>query len=334
MTSAGRPNPVDLLTFDPRRGEVVLPPAEPGAGHWIGCPTVHHEAERGRFLMTYRQRRPRGAAADRGWRCAIATSTDGRAFTDIWSVHKDQLGTASMERFALTPDPAGGWLLYLSYVDPADNRWRIDVLRADEPDRFDIATRTAVLTADRTGTEGVKDPYPMWVDGVLHLYVSYAAAETIGADNRARAHADADVYVTGVTTFPTGLATSTDGASFDFRPDVLPVGAGWDRYQARITTVLTMPDGYLAYYDGSAAAAENYEETTGVAVSTDLATWRSLTPDGPLLVSPHASGSLRYADAVPVDDDIVVFYEYARPDGAHELRLNRLSGPAAASATR
>lgn len=43
---------------------------------------------------------------------------------------------------------------------------------------------------------------------------------------------------------------------------------------------------------------------------------------GPILVSPHGSGSLRYMDAVPFEDRILYYYEYARPDGSHELRVN------------
>jgi hypothetical protein len=40
-------------------------------------------------------------------------------------------------------------------------------------------------------------------------------------------------------------------------------------------------------------------------------------------VSPHATGSLRYLDALDLRERLL-YYEYARPDGSHELRLSRL----------
>jgi hypothetical protein len=42
-------------------------------------------------------------------------------------------------------------------------------------------------------------------------------------------------------------------------------------------------------------------------------------------VSPHATGSLRYLDALDLRErKRLLYYEYARPDGSHELRLSRL----------
>lgn len=310
--------------FAPEHGQVVLEPEHGSAGHWVGCPSVLYEPALGRFLLTYRQRRPRGAAADRGWRCAIAQSTDGMTFSDVWAVEKHELGTSSMERAALLPDPAGGYLLYLSYVDPEDNRWRIDVLEADAPDAFSVAKAGAALTAAGTGTEGVKDPLALSVGTGVYLFASYAAAHGFSPEERRRAHAGADIYRSGMTTFPTGLAISQSGREFSWQPDALAVGSGWDGYQARLTTVLPTGQAFLGLYDGSTSPEENYEERTGVAVSFDLATWTRLTPDRPWLSSPHATGSLRYTDAVAVGDEWFVYYEYARADGAHELRLSRV----------
>ncbi|TDE11238.1 hypothetical protein E1269_10055 [Jiangella asiatica] len=309
--------------FDVEDAVTVLAPEHPRSGFWVGCPSVVHEPEHGRFLMTYRQRRPRGEAAERGWRCAIASSSDGVEFTDIWSVEKDELGTSSMERFALVRH-GGRYLLYVSYVDPADNRWRIDVAQARTPDAFDLTTRVPALTAAATGTEGVKDPVPVVDGSSVRLFVSYAAAADFSDEDRRLAHERADIYVTDMTTFPTGLAVSEDGLQFSWTPDVFPVGAGWDRYQARLTTVVDIGNGYVGLYDGSRDASENYEERTGLAVSADLASWTSITPDQPWRTSPHSSGSVRYGDIVEVDGTWFVYFEYARPDGAHELRLARV----------
>lgn len=313
-----------LEGFDPHDSVTIFEPEMPGTGYWAGCPTVLYEPDRSRFLLTYRQRRPRGeAATERGWRCAVAESADGVNFQDIWAVEKAELGTSSMERFAVTR-LRDRYLLYTSYVDPADNRWRIDVTEADAPDQFDVAKATPALTAETTGTEGVKDPHPVVVGSSLFLFASYAAPAELTPHDRERAHATADIYTTGLSTFPTGLAISQDGVGFDWRPDVLSTGTGWDRYQARLTTVVPGHSGFLGLYDGSADASENYEERSGVAFSADLVRWTRLTPQRPWRSSPHASGSLRYADVAAVDDEWFVYYEASRADGAHELRLARV----------
>jgi hypothetical protein len=302
---------------------VVLTPESDEPGYWVGCAGVLHEPQRGRFVMTYRRRRPRGhASGDRGHRCVVATSEDGVHFTDVWSVDKSELGSPSMERFSLVP-VTGGYQLYISYVDPADNRWRIDVLEAADVDGFDVAARKEVLTAGSTGTEGVKDPYVLRRGPVTYLLASYA--DSLADEGSAtEAHATADIYNVGATTHPTGLATSVDGQGFTWHGQVLSVGDGWDRYQARLNSVVPMETGgYLGFYDGSAGHEENYEEQTGLAASADLFTWHSLTPDAPWGVSPHGTGSVRYVDAHRIDDRWWIYFETTRPDGAHELRLAR-----------
>ena len=316
--------PID--PFDPAQGVVVKAPEQAGPGYWAGAPAVLYEPRTRRFLMTYRERRPRGVAPERGWRCALAESTDGVHFADVWEVRKEELATPSMERFCLVPEHREGhrqYSLYISYVDPSDNRWRIDALGAGDPADFDIGSARQVLTADRTGTEGVKDPCVLRTGPVTYLFASFAAARPFGPGERERAHGTGDIYNTGITTHPTGTAVSLDGAHFSWRGAALEVGGGWDRYQARLTCVLPLGPGYLGFYDGSASAKENYEERCGVAVSPDLRQWERLSPDRPWISGPHASGSARYFDAVAVDDEWWIYYELTRPDGAHDLRLYR-----------
>ncbi|WP_327683403.1 hypothetical protein [Kitasatospora sp. NBC_00458] len=309
---------------------LVRAPEHPGPGYWAGCPSIRYEADRDRFLLTYRERRPRGTGAadgaggdggqDRGWRCAVAESRDGIEFHDLWSVERAELGSPSMERFALLPRD-GGYLLHLSYVDPADNRWRIDAVRAASPDAFDLATRTPVLTAAGTATEGVKDPYLLEHDGTVRLFSTVSRARAFTAEERERAHASADIHTTGLTVQPTALADSPDGLRFTAPPgrdaEVLDVGpdTAWDAYESRITAVLPDGDGgWLALYDGSADAAGNYEERCGLAVSADLRRWDRLTTDGPWL-------NVRYADVVAARGRWYLYYEQTRADGAHELRV-------------
>ncbi|MGJ7441309.1 hypothetical protein [Aquipuribacter sp. MA13-6] len=313
-----------LHQLDPLDSDVVLSPEANEPGYWVGCAGVLHEPARDRFVMTYRRRRPREHhEGDRGHRCTVAVSDDGLHFRDVWSVDKQELGSPSMERFSLTP-VEGGYRLFLSYVDPADNRWRIDAVDARDVDQFDVAGRTPVLTAGSTGTEGVKDPYLLQRGPVTYLFASYAErlADRAQAD---QAHASADIFNVGATTHPTGLATSVGGQPFTWHGQVLGVGSGWDRYQARLNSVVPMPagGGFVGFYDGSAGHEENYEERAGLAVSADLFTWHRLTPDRPWTTGPHGSGSVRYVDAHLVGDEWWIYFETTRADGSHELRLAR-----------
>jgi len=102
-----------------------------------------------------------------------------------------------------------------------------------------------------------------------------------------------------------------------------PGEEGWDNYCRRINSVFKRDGKYYAFYDGSASHLENYEERNGVAVSEDLRNWTCLTPDGPNITSPHATGCLRYADVQEVNGEVLFFYEWARADEAHEMRLIR-----------
>jgi hypothetical protein len=155
----------------------------------------------------------------------------------------------------------------------------------------------------------------------MFLSVAVATARTTSAS-----HSTLDIYNTGECVSATGLATSRDLDSWEWQGVVFaPEGGRWDRYCRRINSVVPHEGKYIAFYDGSAGEAENYEERTGIAVSDDLKAWRTLTPKAPLLTSPHASQSLRYIDAQENDGELQVFYEFARDDGAHDLRLLRTS---------
>ncbi len=308
--------------FDPEAGVTVLEPLDQGPGWWVGACSALYDDEAERFYLYYRYRKPRQLG--RGVRCCVAESRDGRSFEPIWSATQQELGTSSMERGALLKTPEGEWRLYISYVDAEDSRWRTDLMCADCPAEFDVGDRRKVFTAADIGAEGVKDPVVCIVGGLYYVLLSYAPApQAPSTADRDRMHATADVYNTGITKSHTGLAISADGLDFQWLGDVFaPREAGWDAYAARIGALLWLPPVWLAFYDGSASVAENYEERTGLAVSTDLRRFVRATPDGPILVSPHASGSLRYVDVFLLGEEAYCYYEYARPDGSHELRLN------------
>ena len=137
-----------------------------------------------------------------------------------------------------------------------------------------------------------------------------------------KSHATLNIYNTGDCISATGLAVSSDLDHWAWQGVVFrPEKGGWDCYCRRINCVLPVNGDFLAFYDGSASHEENYEEKTGVAISNSLRHWKSLSMKGPAFISPHGSHSLRYVDAMLSDRKALVFYECARPDGAHDLRL-------------
>jgi hypothetical protein len=309
--------------FDPEQGHTVIAPAGSGSGNWAGAPSIVYDSESGRFYLSYRVRKPRPV---RGGEAHIAESTDGVHFETIWSCTKEQLGSESVERFCLTKKPDGTWLLYPSYVDPEDKRWCIDVIQAARPGEFQVENATRVLTAGDAGVEGVKDPWVMQIDGVYYMLISYATGLGALSEQQERTlHATGDIYNTGLTLSSSGLAVSLDGLHYHWLGDIFPPSVeGWDRYAARLGCLLRTEHGWVGYYDGSASVEGNYEERTGIAHGMDLRNMQRLSFEGPALVSPHGSGSLRYIDVVPFEREVLFYYEYCRPDGSHELRMNRV----------
>jgi hypothetical protein len=310
------------LRFDPEEGETIIPPSGEGKGHWAGAPSVLYDQESSRFYLSYRVRKPRPV---RGGECYIAESSDGVAFRTLWGSTKEAFGSESVERFSLTRALDGAWLLYVSYVDPADQRWRIDLIEADGPGAFDVNRRVKLLTAEDIGAEGVKDPWVMIVNGLYYMLASYAETLPVPEGEREDMHATADIYNTGLTRSSTGLAVSGDGRHYAWQGALFaPRSGAWDAYAARLGCLVPTAQGWVGFYDGAASVDENYEERTGMVQSWDLRHFWRLSQEGPSLVSPHGSGGLRYVDAVVFDDQVYLYYEYCRADGSHELRLNRV----------
>lgn len=308
--------------LDPTRGKVVREAPGSGKGYWAGACSAMYDVEASKFYLYYRYRKPRGEG--RGFECRIAESTDGIGFTDIWTARKEDFGTTSVERGSLVKTPEGTYLLYISYVDPVDSRWRIDVMEATAPSGFNPGDRRRVLTATDVGLEGVKDPYVVLVGRMYYMIISYAGiAPVVGESASAdQLHGTQDAYNTGLIVSATGLATSGDGLNYQWQGTVMDVGSGWDAYEARVTSTVYAPPVFNAFYDGAADVEGNYEERTGLAVSFDLRYFDRITPNGAALQSPHASGGLRYIDAVPMGEAIYYYYEMARPDGAHDLMVD------------
>lgn len=305
-----------------RDAHVIREPAGRGQGYWAGAPGVCYAREEKVFYLTYRIRRPRGVAPDRGGEARIACSRDLTRFEDVWSVTKDAYDSVSIERSAMRQGRDGAWRYFTSFVDPADGRWCVSVLQDANPRRLDPSKARRLFTAGPLGLEGVKDPWLFEEAGVHYMLLSVA---TPTPRTREESHATLDIFNTGDCISATGVARSRDLDSWEWLGIVFaPSTSGWDTYCRRINSIVRHEGKYLAFYDGSATHLENYEEKTGLAISRCLQSWETLTPRDPALTSPHSSGSLRYLDAVATDEGIWAFYEFARADGAHDLRVARL----------
>jgi len=290
-----------LLTLLPRPAEstmIIGPPGE-GPGYWAGAPSAVL-GEDGIYLA-YRLRRPPGAG--RGFAVAVARSTDGVSFQTLLTITREQFGADSLERPSLVRSPAGRWRLYLSCATPGTKHWRVELLEADHPSRFDPAGSLVVLPGD--AKTGVKDPVIRHRDGLWQLWAScHPLADPDDADQMV-----------------TEYATSADGLEWIWHGTALAGRSGqWDARGTRVSAVCEQAPLLVAFYDGRASAAENFEERTGIAVGTEPAAL-SAVPEGPVAESPFARRGLRYLSLLPLGDGRHrLYYEMTRPDGAHELR--------------
>ena len=305
--------------FIPEKGTTVVDPPGAGPGYWAGGCSALYDEERERFYLYYRVRTPQ----ERGGVCHVAESADGRHFEIAWSATREQFQSPSIEKSSLFRTPEGPFRLYVSFVDIRTNKWRIDLLEADDPEALDPANRVPVLIGGDCGNEGVKDPVVYLCGGIYYLYANYAPRPADGDPEQIdRMHAEGNAFVSGVVNTGTGLATSLDGVRFQWQGPVLEPGAGWDAFLVRMTSVVYTPPVFTAFYDGRPNVAAAYEDKAGIAVSFDLRQFTRVTEESPVLVSTQGTGCLRYLSAVPVGEKIYYYYEYAREDGAHELRLN------------
>jgi hypothetical protein len=289
----------------PAQSVVAVPPPGAGPGMWAGAPSA--VCSGGEIYLAYRLRRPIGQG--RGYAVVVAYSADGERFETITTVTKEQFGAESLERPALVVTPDGTWRLYVSCATPGTKHWRVEVIEADNPASFDPGHSEVVLPGD-TKT-AVKDTVIARFGGRWHLWAStHPLADPL----------EADQMVTEYATSADGLEWTWQGTALSPRPGT------WDSRGVRVSAVRFTADGVVAYYDGRASAAENYEERTGLATGPDPAT---LSAVGPVYGSLYGGG-LRYLNIVDVGDGHErLYYEMTRADGAHDLRTELRPRPRA-----
>jgi hypothetical protein len=290
---------VATLMPQPDRSALAVPPPGMEPGTWAGAPSAARS--NGDIYLAYRLRRPVGQG--RGYAVAVARSADGVHFETLLTIGKQEMDTESLERPALVQTPDGTWRLYLSCATTGTKHWRIEVLEADNPAAFEASQRRMVLPGD--ASTAVKDPVILHDDGTWHLWASVHPLDDPD-------HTDRMV---------TEYATSADGLEWAWQGTALSPRPGeWDARGVRVSAVRLDGGAIVAYYDGRATAAENYEERTGVATGTKPAALTAVS-SVPVAQSPHWPGGLRYLDVVDLGDGHERwYYELTRADGAHEIR--------------
>jgi hypothetical protein len=281
----------------PDRAAVAVSPPGSEPGTWAGAPSAVRS--NGDIYLAYRLRRPIGEG--RGYAVAVARSADGVSFETIATIGKDEMDTESLERPALVRTADGAWRLYVSCATTGTKHWRVELLEAATPDGFDSARRQVVLPGD--DQSAVKDPVIVQHGGQWHLWASVHPLDDPAQTDR----------------MTTDYATSPDGVDWTWRGTALAPRPGeWDARGVRVSAVRMTDHQVLAWYDGRATAAENYEERTGVAAGRDPAALAAVSGAG-VAGSPDGRG-LRYLDIVDLGDGRERwYYEVTRTDGAHEL---------------
>jgi hypothetical protein len=233
----------------------------------------------------------------------VARSADGVHFETLLTIGKEEMDTESLERPALVRTPAGTWRLYLSCATAGTKHWRVEVLEAAHPAAFDARQRRVVLPGD--ARTAVKDPVIVQDDGTWHLWASAHPLDDPDQTDR----------------MVTDYACSTDGLEWIWQGTALSPRPGeWDARGVRVSAVRLGGGTIVAYYDGRATAAENYEERTGVATGTKPAALTAVS-SVPVAQSPYGAGGLRYLSVLGLGDSRERwYYELTRADGAHEIR--------------
>jgi hypothetical protein len=285
-----------LVPPEPGSAVVVVPAPGTGPGAWAGSPSA--VLVDGEIFLAYRMR----SAQERGYAVEVARSVDGVRFRSVVTIRKHEVRAESLERPSLAIAPDGSWRLYLSCATPGTKHWRVELMEAAAPDAFDPGSSRVLLPG--SSAKAVKDPFILRHNGSWHLWASVHPLTDPDHTDRMTSE----------------YATSQDGLDWTWQGTALAPRPGeWDARGARVASVRAVADGFAAYYDGRATAAENCEERTGAAVGA-LPGALTAVGDSPIAQSPAPARGLRYLTAVTLGGGRErIYYELTNTNGSHDL---------------
>jgi len=277
--------------------QTIAVPSARGPGYWVGAPSaiVH----RGEHYLAFRNRRP--VDDGRGGDVIVARVAPDSSLTEVCRIDKASMDAESLERPALLVDAAGRWWLYLSCATTGTRHWRVELLQAGSPADFTTAGRRVVMPGD--AHVAMKDPVVMCDTRGWRAWICCHPLDDPDATDR----------------MWTEFATSEDGLEWTLRgPSLRPSAGRWDERGTRLTAIIERGDEAVAFYDGRASAAENWEERTGVA--SGRVGRLEVVGDAPVAQASRAYRALRYVSVVDDGDRTAVYYEIGCDDGSHEPR--------------
>ena len=306
-----KPREFDDMLFDPQTGHVVREPTVEGYGYWVGGHKVYFDQTSEQFVIFYRERTP--LETGRGGRCAVAVSSDGLTFEEVWTADKEAFAASSIEVGHPIRSLEGDWRLYISYEVAGAGYWRVDLLRGESLASLDVQGRRTVFQPGDFGLRSLKDPVVYLRDGRWWGYIAGPARERLPRKDRRVSASPLDATL---------LGRSDDGLYFPELEWVFeaPGTDTWHGRRARINSVISRDNGWLAFYDGGRTFYDTYEEWCGLAWSDDGVRFERMEQHQPWVRSPY--GCVRYVFALERPSEIYFYYEYTRADGSHDLRAS------------
>jgi hypothetical protein len=249
----------------------------------------------------------------RGGRCAVAVGGDGITFEEVWTADKEAFAASSIEVGNPIRSPDGDWRLYISYEVAGARYWRIDLVRGNSLENLNVQGRRTVFQPSDFGFRSLKDPVVYLRDGRWWVYLAGPARERLSRKAE-------QVFASPLDA--TLLGRSDDGLYFSELEWAFeaPGTDTWHGRRARINSVISTDNGWLALYDGGRTFYDTYEEWCGLAWSDDGTRFERLEQEEPWVRSPY--GCVRYVFALERPSAIYFYYEFTRVDGSHDLRVS------------
>ena len=305
--------------------DVVAVPDKDEAEWWAGAPSVVRDDD-GTFWLAARMRTAESPLGLRGYEIRVFRSEDGIKFNKAYSIRREDVPIPGFERPALLRDPkTGKFKLY--GCGPLNGPWCIFKFEdANRPDQFVPSTATPVIEPLSEAVERHERPVGQYTRPA-HTPTGYKDPFIIHAEEEYHCFVIGSLRSERLFHF-----VSTDGEKWE------PVGSrskpmmdltGWHTFAIRPASVVPLNVGYLFVYEGSETRwpDASYNIATGLGFTFDLHHITDLTPDNPLLVSPTPGrlNTWRYSHWMWVGNELWVYAEVEKENGAHEIRLFRLS---------